>query len=95
MSAQIAGNAFIGRFHGVFSFRPVCRTYFAELFEMLQCVNHTDRLVDVTSQRQVVDYIMADLSLLIDQEQAAISNGSARGYHFAFFVGQVIGASTP
>ena len=47
------------------------------LFVELQRVNHADQLVHVTSQRQIVDHLMAHQPSLVDQEGAAIGHRGA------------------
>src|SRR5205823_345136 len=51
--------------------RPAGRADLAELLEMLQRVEHPQRLVDAPAEGQVVDRDRADDPLLIDNERAA------------------------
>ncbi len=54
----------------LFAFLPLSRAHFAVLFVELQGINHAQHLVDVATQRQIVDNLVTNDTVLVDQEGA-------------------------
>ena len=58
---------------------------------MLQGIDHAQYFVHIAAQRQVVDYVMADVAFLVDQEKAAVSHGRTGADRIAIVVVIVVG----
>jgi hypothetical protein len=63
---QILGYAFSRWLHRVIALAPVGRADFSVFFRELKRVQHTQRFVDITAKRQVVDYGVSDHSFFVD-----------------------------
>ena len=74
MRCQILGNASGGGFHAGFSFVPSGRADFAVLFGELEGVDHSQHFVNVAAERQIVNDLVTNHTLLVDQE------GATEGY---------------
>jgi hypothetical protein len=71
VGTEVFGNPGGGRFHGILTLVPVGGAHFPMLFGELQGVENTQGFVDVSSQRQVIDHLMANNAFAVYQEQAA------------------------
>src|SRR5512137_1689431 len=72
--ARHAGRAFL---HPRLAPGPAGGAYLPVLLEELQGVHHAQHLVDVPSQREIVDDLVAHDALLVDEERSA--EGPAAG----------------
>ncbi len=74
VGSQVIGDALSVSLHAFLAWTPACRADFAVLFGELQRFDQTHHVVNVTTQRQVVDHLVLDNASLVDQERCAQCN---------------------
>ena len=60
--------------HGGVAHFPIHRADLAELFEVLERINHAQALTNRTAQRHIIDDLVADDAGEVDEEQSTIGN---------------------
>ena len=65
--AEVFPDAVSGGVHGILPHFPVRGADFPVLLDVLQTVEHSQRLVHIATKRQVVDHGMPDNPLLVDE----------------------------
>ena len=75
---QVRSNTLCGRLHSFLTLFPVGRADFAVGLNKVKCINHAQRFFNIAAQRQVVDYGVANNTFLVNQEQTAQCNRTAK-----------------